>query len=463
MNLENAGRTHTLQDSALDAAARMLVDIRRDAVPAGVVEKARSCVLYGLGIGIACLAEPFGKIAVESLAALDGAPARGGATALLTGQKMPASAAAFCNAVLFHGRCQEDTCGSAHLGVALLPGLLALMESGLASPRTMIDAVIAGYQIGGVIEQRHASDTTAHGHRASPLYGTFAAAAAAAKALGLPFADARAALALAASFCGGILQSISDGTDEWRFQMGAAARRGMEAALLARAGAGGTAAALDGAQGFGAAFAGRLSDEPLRFDEWQLGRVAFKLFPICNRNQTSALLATKLRTRVAPERIARIEIRISPNILSGMDNRGPFARIGETLMSTYFCCATALVHGAIDMRKLRAFDDARVQAMIARMTLRLDPSIAYPSAAAQVETTDGERFELHEEKRFEDYSFSPDEVMELLERLADEVKAPRSVMHRLRSFAFGSEPESVAQVLDAFAQARAAAQLSTAI
>ena len=460
MNPDPGTRTKKRQSSSLDAAARMLVDIRGDAVPAGVVEKARSCVLYGLGIGIACLAESFGKIAVESLAALEGTPARGGATALLTGQKMPASAAAFCNAVLFHGRCQEDTCGSAHLGVAVMPTALALMESGLAPPRTMIDAVIAGYQIAGVIEQRYASDTTAHGHRASPLYGTFAAAAAAAKALGLPFEDARAALALAASFSGGILQSISDGTDEWRFQMGAAARRGMEAALLARAGAGGTPAALDGAQGFGAAFAGRHLDGPPHFDEWQLGRVAFKMFPICNRNQTLALLATKVRTRVAPDRIARIEFRISPNILAGMDNRGPFARIGETLMSTYFCCATALVHGAIDMRKLRAYDDARVQALIARMTLKLDPSITYPSAAARVETTDGERFELHEEKRFEDYSFSPAQVMELLERLADEVKVPRNVMRRLRGFAFGAEPESVAPVLEAFEQARAAAHVS---
>ena len=73
----NASGTQNVQGSSLDAAARMLVDLRRDAVPAGVIEKARSCVLYGLGIGIACLAEPLGKIAVESLAALDGPPARG--------------------------------------------------------------------------------------------------------------------------------------------------------------------------------------------------------------------------------------------------------------------------------------------------------------------------------------------------------------------------------------------------
>ncbi|MFH1602614.1 MAG: MmgE/PrpD family protein [Pseudomonadota bacterium] len=452
----NASRTQN--GSSLDTAARMLVELRHDAIPAGVVEKARSCVFYGLGIGIACLAEPFGKIAVQSLAALDGSPKRGGATALLTGRKMPTSAAAFCNALLFHGRCQEDTCGAAHLGVAVVPTVLALMESGLARPGTMIDAVIAGYQVAGVIEQHYAFDTTAHGHRASPLYGTIAAATAAAKVLDLPFEDARAALALAVSFSGGILQSISDGTDEWRFQMGSAVRRGLEAALLARAGARGTPAALDGAQGFGAAFAGRQSEEPLRFDKWNLGRVAFKLFPICNRNQTAALLATKVRSRVAPDQIARIVIRISPNVLAGMQNRGPFARIGETLMSTYFCCATALVHGSIDMRSLRAYDDARVQAMIARMTIELDPSIAFPSAMAEVETSDGERFAMREEKRPEDYSFAPDEVKVLIERLADEVKVPRGIVHRLHAFAFGAEPESVAPVLEAFAEARAAAQ-----
>lgn len=463
MNTEIAGGSRNAQGSSVDAAARMLVGLRRSEVPAGVVEKARSCVFYVLGIGIACLPEHYGKIAEDAVSALDGAPGRGGATSLFTGRKMPASAAAFSNAVLFHSRCQEDTCGSAHLGVAVVPTVLALVESGLASPRAMIDAVIAGYQIAGVIEQRYGPDSTARGHRASPLYGTIAAAAAAAKALDLPLEDARAALALAASFSGGIIQSTADGTDEWRFQMGAAVRRGMEAALLARAGAGGTPAALDGAQGFGAAFAGRRPDEPLCFDAWNLGRVAFKLFPICNRNQTSALLATKLHARVAPERIARIVFRISPNVLAGMDHRGPYTRIGETLMSTYFCCATAVVHGAIDLHKLRAYDDSRVLDLIARMTVALDASIAYPSAAAEVETIDGKHLEMREDKRFEDYSFSPDQVQELLERLADEVSVPRSVMHRLRRFAFDADPESIAPVLEAFSEARAALRAAATV
>ena len=39
-----------------------------------------------------------------------------------------------------------------------------------------------------------------------------------------------AALANAAAFSGGILQSFADGTDEWRYQVGVAARLGLVAA-----------------------------------------------------------------------------------------------------------------------------------------------------------------------------------------------------------------------------------------
>src|SRR5690606_25056991 len=137
----------------------------------------------------------------------------------------------------------------------------------------------------GRIEMQLGRHSSALGFRASPLYGTLAAAIAAARAMELSTERTAAALAHAAAFTGGTLQAIAEGTDEWRYQMGSAVRRGLEAAFLARAGALGSARPLEGDLGVANGYARTLLS-PMDLDTWVLPKVAFKLYPVCNRNQT---------------------------------------------------------------------------------------------------------------------------------------------------------------------------------
>ena len=130
------------------------------------------------------------------------------------------------NAALLHGRCQEDTCGTAHFGVIVVPLLLALLETRGTANERLLPAMIAGYEVGGYLEAALAKRTFASGFRGSPLYGTFAAAAAVCKLLGLPVEVVRSALVHAAAFTGGTLQSIGEGSDEWRYQVGISAGAG---------------------------------------------------------------------------------------------------------------------------------------------------------------------------------------------------------------------------------------------
>ncbi|HEY0293757.1 MAG TPA: MmgE/PrpD family protein [Bordetella sp.] len=446
---------HFSTESYTDAAARFASELSLDSVPPEIAGKARACLLYGLGIGLACVDSAYGRIARHALEALDGAAAqRGGATVLATGARLPLSAAAFSNAAMMHGRCQEDTCGSAHLGVAILPCLLALIEADKAPAANLLPALIAGYETAGRIEARLSRASTARGLRASPLYGTLAAAVAAARAMDLPADRMRAAIANAAAFSGGTLQAIAEGTDEWRYQMGASVRRGLEAAMLARVGAIGAREPLEGALGFAQCYAQTPLDG---FDSspWVLPTVAFKLYPICNRNQTAALLAAHIHGRVAPERIERIRIRINPNVLAGMLERGPFTMLGQTLMSTYFSCATALATGTITLRALTDFDAARVAGLIGRMTIDTDAAVPYPSAEAEVQTIEGERLAFSEIRTFEDYSFSREQVNTLLGGLAEETGVPPEAMRMLDRYAYGQTFDSVEPVLQAYATGRA--------
>ncbi len=435
------------------AAAKFSHALSLDEVPQAIVVKARTCLLYGLGIGLACIHGRFGRTAVQALVALEGSSDTGGATALATGHRLSVSAAAFCNAVMFHGRCQEDTLNSSHLGVAIWPTLLALVESGRAPASNLLVAAIAAYQTAGAIERQIGRHSSAQGFRASPLYGTLAAATAAAKAMELTLAQTQAALAHAAAFAGGTLQGVAEGADEWRHQMGAAARRGMEAAFLARAGSVGSLLALEGPRGFAFGFARNTLETP-EFGQWLLPEIAFKPFPICNRNQAAAALAIRIRSRFDVEQIQMVRMRIHPNVLNGMINPGPFELLGQTLLSVNFCCATALARGAIELRALSEFNSPDIASLLARIQVSVDPAVPYLSAAATVETVDGVHHELVERRGLEDFDFTRGQVNDLLAGLAGEMQLPVESMRALDSFAYANVIDSAQPVLAAFANAR---------
>jgi len=268
----------------------------------------------------------------------------GEATLLGDGGQSSVTGAVLANAALFHGRGQEDTCGAAHLGAVMIPLLMALIESGRGSIEDLIPAMIAGYETGGLFEELLSPDTTPSGFRATALFGASAAAAAVARLYRMPAAAICAALGNAVSFSGGVLQTFSEGTDEWRYQVGATAQAGWTAAELVRAGSVSIRQAYEGAKGLAQAFAQRSLD-PTDFvqkigRDWQTLRVAFKPFPVCAFNQTPVTSALRLRAQVAGRALAGralagVVVRMNPYECgyAGMDSKGLFSTIGGTLMS----------------------------------------------------------------------------------------------------------------------------------
>ncbi len=243
-----------LTDTAAGKLARFIESITIEGIPPDVQEKARCCLLYGLGIGLCSAGTSFAAVSARAAEVLS-TPVPNGATVLRTGSTRGVNAALLANAALLHGRCQEDTSGTAHLGVIVIPLMLALWETRGIPASRLLPALVAGYEVGGLLEAAFARQTVRAGFRASPIYGVFAAAAAACKLLDLPAAVTRSALAHAAAFAGGTLQALGEGTDEWRYQVGIAAESGLVATELARAGATGAQFALEGPQGFARSFA----------------------------------------------------------------------------------------------------------------------------------------------------------------------------------------------------------------
>lgn len=442
-----------------DGIARFTSGLTIDTLPADVAELARNCLLNAFGMALCGLDTPYAGVAGDAAVAMDG-EARDGATLLADGRRTSVGGACLANSALFHGRAQEDTCGAAHFGTVLIPLLTALVEAKGLSTRDLLPALVAGYEAGGLIEREFARRTTPAGFRSTTLYGTIAAAAATARLLGLDAGQTAAALANAASFTGGVLQSFADGTDEWRYQPGVVARSGWVAAELARAGSRSAPNAFEGRSGLAAAFAGAGIDIDGLIgrlgSDWSMRRVTFKPHPVCAFNQTPVTAALALRRKISVERIDSVVVRMNPfeTGYAGMDARGPFHTISGTLMSIPFCIAVALVHGAPTMARMTTYDDVQVNELERRIELVTDADVPTLSTVIETRLNSGETV-IHRQSMVEiDYQFDRAGLNSMLGRIAREQGLDPALLERLDRFCRDLPAAPIDEVVAVFTTAR---------
>ncbi|MEP9390041.1 MmgE/PrpD family protein [Mesorhizobium sp. KR9-304] len=426
-----------------------------ETLPAEVTEKARVCLLNGYGIGLGCHSTPYAGVARHAALGFDG-ERPDGATLLGDGRKVAVNAAAVANSALFHGRAQEDTCGAAHLGAIMIPLLTALLEAKKLPTERLIPALVAGYEAGGLLEKAFSPVTTPRGLRSSPLYGTIAAAAASARSMGLDAAKTAAAIDYAASFTGGILQSFSEGTDEWRYQVGVAGQTGLTATLLAANGAVSAPHSLEGRFGFARAFAGAdcdVEDLAGRLGRhWAIRRVTFKPYPVCAFNQTPVIAALALKQKVGQREFSRIKVRMNPleTGYAGMDSSGPFHTVSGTLMSIPFCIALTLVRGEPTLKMMTTYDDETVNALMSNVELVPDQGVARLCCTIEAELADGKRIDIEQVMTTENFNYDRSTVSQLVRRIGVEQDVPAKAYDLIEDFAFGLPGKGVEQVLTAF-------------
>lgn len=425
-------------------------------LPAAVVEKARTCLLNGYGIGLGCHNTPYVRVARAAALSLDGEKADG-ATLFIHGAKVPISGAALANSALFHGRGQEDTCGAAHLGAILIPMLTALFEARKLPMDRLIPALVSGYEVGGLLEQAYAGKTTPRGLRSSPLYGTMAAAAAAARAMALPAERIAAAIGNAASFSGGILQSFADGTDEWRYQVGVAGRSGLVAAELAANGSVTAPYAIEGKAGFVSAFAQVDCDTKALAAklgrEWSIHRVTFKPYPVCAFNQTPVTAALDFRDKLGGRALKAVRVRMNPyeTGYAGMDSKGPFETVSGTLMSIPFCIALTILRGEPTMAAMTTYDDETVNALVERIDLVSDEGVPQLCCTIEAELEDGESLVVEQRMTTDDYNFDRATVSKMIRRIGSEEGVPGQAYDGIEAFVSALPKADIRQVVEAFA------------
>jgi 2-methylcitrate dehydratase PrpD len=283
-----------------------------DDLPGPVREVARQCVLDYLGVAIAGAEDPLVRILLDEMA-----EAGGSAQASVIGHsiRLPVLSAALVNGAAAHALDYDDVnmAMPGHPSVAILPGLLALAELKGSSGREVITAFVAGYEtacrIGAALQPGHYN----LGFHATATVGSFGAAAACARLLGLEAEATAVALGIAGTQAAGLKSQF--GTMCKPFHAGKAAQNGLLAARLAERGFSSRTDIVECVQGFalthGPDF---LPQAALATPEAGFHLLAnlFKYHAACYFTHAPIECARRLRQeyRLTPEMIAGITLKL---------------------------------------------------------------------------------------------------------------------------------------------------------
>jgi 2-methylcitrate dehydratase PrpD len=371
--------TETGPMSVSTRLAAFTAGIRLNDCPPAALAAVRRAALDTLGVTLAGAGESVARIVRRVVRAEGGIPL---CTVFGTRLRASATAAALANGAAGHAHDFDDTNFTllGHPSVPLLAAALAAAEAEMRGGASVVRAYIAGFEVGAAIGAAVNPAHYARGWHATSTIGSLACTAAAAAVLELDVATTRAAFGLAASLASGLKENFGSMTKP--FHAGHAARNGVWAAMLAREGLSASDTALEGTQGYFAAFgAARDLAEALAGlgHRWQLldSGIAVKPYPSCalTHSAVDALIELRARHQLDADHVAQVEVgvgRVVPDVLIHAEP----ATALERKFSMQFCAAVALVDGRVD---LDTFADGpaspSVEKLMSRVSMVVDPTL----------------------------------------------------------------------------------------
>jgi 2-methylcitrate dehydratase PrpD len=375
--------------------ARFIAESRWSSIPTEINHEAKRALLNWAGRAIGGCRDQAVDTALAALSEFAGRPQ---ATALGRGERLDILTAAALNGLSSDILDFDDT----HLRTVIHPtvpvaaAVIALAEHSRATGAQLLHAFILGVEvecrIGNAISPEHYDA----GWHITATCGIFGAAAACAKLLDL---DTAWAFGIAASQAAGTTGAHGSVTKSWN--MANAARNGLMAAVLAASGFTSTEQGLEGERGFTRVFAQRCDlDEITRGlgETWELGHNAYKPYPcgIVSHPVIDACLALRDEARLAPDAVARIELRVHPLVRMLMGNAAPLTGL-EAKLSVQHCAAAALINGQVGVREFTdaCVNDRAVIALRARAVLVEDSAMPKEAAGVTIQVSGSPTFDKY--------------------------------------------------------------------
>ncbi|OGV67328.1 MAG: hypothetical protein A3K19_01950 [Lentisphaerae bacterium RIFOXYB12_FULL_65_16] len=303
-------------DVITHALARLAVETRAEEIPTAARAAARMAMLDALGCAAAGHDAP-GVGEVTDLALYWGG--REESRIWFRNRKVPSPAAAFVNSVQLHALDFDDyhPPSDAHVTSALVPAVLAVGEAVTAPGRDVLAALVVGCEVVGRMGRVCMARRVHKGFLPASVIGGFGAVAAACRLLGCSVAETAAALGIWYADASGNRQALFDRTLTKRIQPGIAARGGVVAAHLARAGitgphriVGGAEASLTRLYGYDREPSPTVDDVMAPRTQWAVQELNYKTFACCGVSVPAMLAAISLAEEhgLVPEQVAEVRV-----------------------------------------------------------------------------------------------------------------------------------------------------------
>jgi len=234
--------------------AQWVVGLRYYDLPPTVVDRAKGVTLHSLASVLLGSQSPGGRQAVQLITAEESGVSHG-ATIMVDGTRVTKGGAGFANAEMAMAGGKLDSFRMlTHPGTSILPGAFVAAETAGASGQEFLTGIAAGYEVMERLAADFIPTVMARGFHASPVFGIFGSALAAAKILNFTEDQVNSTIALCVHLASGNLEGPRSGGLALR--EGAAVRNAMLAVALAQQGQAGGETVLEGDAGFYHAYAG---------------------------------------------------------------------------------------------------------------------------------------------------------------------------------------------------------------
>lgn len=330
--------------------------------------------------------------------------AAGNATIFATGLRTSPHWAAFANGASHAIELDDVHMGSIiHGGIVICPAALAVAEHLGVSGKKLIEGLVVGfdvaYRIGEAIAKTHYPMFHSTG-----TVGTFGAAAAAAKIMGLNKEQTAWALGNAASQAAGLWEYLKQGDDTKLLHSGKAAMNGVLAASLARHGFTGSTVGIEGERGFIATLAGGVNWNVMVKDlgkHYKVDENGYKLHACCRHGHVSIDNALRLAAEhnIQPEQIKAIHVDLNKNSCDTLGDSNPPSAY-KAKFSLAFFMASSFIYRKVGMEAFteERLADPAMRALMAKVQMHENPvfTASFPTlwqASLRVELNDGRIFE----------------------------------------------------------------------
>jgi 2-methylcitrate dehydratase PrpD len=369
--------------NATQRLARFALELNYKRIPAAVIDRAKACILDTLAVSLYGSTKPWSRTVSEFVR---DSGLRGRSTVLGENWMAQPAQATLANGTMAHAfeldNVRQPGAGVHPGATAFLPAF-AMAEEKKVDGKALLSAFVAACEVMSRIGVAAGNSLERRGFHAPGLTGTFGAAVAAGRLLGLDEKKMVNALGIAGSYSGGLIEfsRCQEGAMIKRLHLGKAAEGGVTAALLASRGFAGPESILEGKFGFCRTF----SDSPkLSYLTHRLGRT-FESLNICIKRCACHINAhapiealQKLRDEIEfkPEDIREIVVVGIEKLVTHHAIYQP----KDLMMAQYsipFCVALSLYFDptdpdSFDDKKLK---DKKILAMMRKVRLKCDHEI----------------------------------------------------------------------------------------